>query len=150
MSTPKRLRITEHFEVRHLADEILVKCPNCRHCARAGRPVWSEKDRIFRVPMSCLQCGRQHEFVLNNCHYWNALPLWLTTSCCGELLWAFNSRHVAALQDFVAAGLRENKLGHRTNRHLFMSLPRWITSKKNRPDVLRGLKRLQAKLSRQV
>jgi hypothetical protein len=28
-----------------------------------------------------------------------------------------------------------------------MSLPRWITSKKNRPDVLRGLKKLQNKLA---
>jgi hypothetical protein len=29
---------------------------------------------------------------------------------------------------------------------MYMSLPRWITSRKNRPDVLRGLKRIQDRL----
>ncbi len=98
--------------------------------------------------MSCLHCSRQHNFVTTSWDYWNSLPLWLRTTCCGEVLWALNSRHVIALQDYVSAGLRENKLGHNTNRHMFMSLPRWITSKKNRPDLLRGLKRLQTKLAR--
>jgi hypothetical protein len=96
--------------------------------------------------MSCLHCSRQHDF-LTAADYWNSLPLWLKTTCCGQVLWALNSRHMMALQDYVSAGLRENKLRHHSNRHMYMSLPRWMTSKNNRPDVLRGLKRLQAKLT---
>jgi hypothetical protein len=79
--------------------------------------------------------------------YWTNLLLWLKTTCCGEVLWVLNSRLLMELEAYVAAGLREMKLGFHTNRHMYKSLPRWITSRKNRPDVLRGLSKLRTKLS---
>jgi hypothetical protein len=149
MPNPTRLRIDRQFRLYdEFADEILVKCPNCENCARARKPNWDGKKRSYIISMGCLHCAMQQELA-TAWDFWNELPLWLQTTCCGERLWALNSRHVMALQDYVSAGLRENKLGHHTTRHMFMSLPRWLTSKKNRPDVLRGLKRLQAKLARE-
>lgn len=147
MTKQRRLRIDRHFRIHEYEDEILVKCPNCGHCARALAPQWDSSERSYTISMSCLHCSRQHNFVVTSWKYWNQLPLWLKTSC-GEVLWALNSRHVMALQDYVEAGLRENKLGTPSTRHMYMSLPRWITSRKNRADVLRGLRRLQAKLMR--
>jgi hypothetical protein len=112
----KGLRIDSNFSVNIFSDEILVKCPNCGGYARAIGPTWDKKDRQFTSAMSCLHCSRQHKFVTDSWDYWNSLPLWLRTPCCGETLWAFNSRHLIALQDYVSAGLRENKLGHYSNR----------------------------------
>jgi len=145
MANPMRLRIDRQFRLYdEFADEILIKCPGCGDCARGLRPMWDEQKRKYLIGVSCLHCARQHEFT-TDWDYWNSLPLWLRTQCCGKALWALNSRHVVALQNYVAASLRENKLGHHSNRHMFMSLPRWMTSRKNRPDILRGLKRLQTK-----
>src|SRR6516165_6489878 len=146
MTNPKRIQIRQHFRVAQLADEILLECPNCGTCVTALDRGQNLKDRKTRLLMTCLHCAKVQEFVLGTWDFWNALPLWLRTRCCGEVLWALNARHLFALQEYVAAGLRENKLEYSTNRHMYMSLPRWMTSKKNRRDILRGLKRLQAKL----
>ncbi len=141
------LRIQSYFRLSTFDDEILVECPNCRLCARAARPSYDRSKAKYLTRISCLHCAAQRE-VATSWDYWNHLPLWLRTNCCGEVLWALNSKHLEALEPYVAAGLRQNKLGYSTNRHLYMSLPRWISSKKNRPDVLRGLKRLRVKLAR--
>jgi hypothetical protein len=146
MANATRLRIERQFRLYdEFADEILVECPNCRRCARAFKPCWDQRKRKYRTGMSCLHCSLQHEFV-SDWDYWNSLPLWLKTRSCDEVLWALNSRHLVALQEYVSADLREKKLPHASNRHMYFSLPRWITSKKNRPIVLRGLKRLQSRL----
>ena len=142
-----RLRIDHHFEIAHFEDEILVECPQCGHCARGAGRQYDRAKLQTTTKMSCLHCSHQHTFIWKSFDHSIALPLWLRTRCCGEVLWALNSRHLMALEAYVSAGLRENKLGTPSTRHVLMSLPRWITSKKNRPDVLRGLKRLRQKLS---
>jgi len=143
---PKRLRIDRQFRLNdEFAHEILVKCPGCGGCAQAFKPQWDEKKRQYSISMSCSHCAQQHQFATDR-DCWNSLPLWLNTNVCGEVLWALNSRYLLALQDFISACLRENKLGHYSNRHLYMSLPGWMTSKKNRTDLLRGLKRLRNRL----
>jgi hypothetical protein len=147
MKKPLRLRIDRYIRLYQYEDEILVECPNCDRCARALKPQWDASKRQYAIRMSCLHCSRQHTFVMTSWDYWNSLPLWLKTTCCGEVLWALNSRHLIALEDYVAAGLREMKLGFNTNRHMYKSLPKWISSRKNRPSVLRGLNKLRRKLS---
>lgn len=142
-----RLRIDRHFRLDAYEDEILVECPNCAKCARALKPEWHPSEGRFAVPMSCLHCSKQHTFMTASGEYWSSLPLWLKTSCCGEVLWALNSRHLTALEAYVAAGLRENKLGSPSTRHMYMSLPKWMASKKNRPEILRGLRKLRTKLA---
>jgi hypothetical protein len=72
------------------------------------------------------------------------LPLWLKASCCGETLWAYSSKHLDALREYVSAGLRE-----RTGvRHwsMFARLPKWIASRNNRDAVLECIERLQRTL----
>ena len=146
MANPKRLRIGRQFKLYdEFADEILVECPSCKRCARAFRPRWDSRKRQYRIAMSCLHCSLQHEF-FGDWDYWDSLPLWLKTRSCGVILWTLNSRHLQALQEYVSADLREKKLPNPSNRHMYFSLPRWMTSSKNRPDVLRGLKRLQSRL----
>ena len=76
------------------------------------------------------------------------LPLWLQTPCCGETLWAYNAAHLAFLEDFVRAQLREHARGAHgwRNQALANRLPGWMQDAKNREDVLRGVERLREKL----
>jgi hypothetical protein len=73
------------------------------------------------------------------------VPLWLQTACCGHTLWAFNRTHLNLLERFVAARLRERGIPP-DGLTLVARLPTWITSAKNRAEVLRAVGRLRASL----
>jgi hypothetical protein len=76
------------------------------------------------------------------------LPLWLQTPCCGETLWAYNAAHLAFLEDYVRATLREHARGPHgwRNQALANRLPKWMAEAKNRAEVLKGLEQLRQKL----
>jgi hypothetical protein len=76
------------------------------------------------------------------------LPLWLQTPCCGHILWAYNARHLAFLDEYVQATLRE-RLTNR-NRSLASRLPLWMKSGQNREDVLAGIARLRQMLVKEM
>ncbi len=72
------------------------------------------------------------------------LPLYLQTECAGRRLWAYNVEHLSALEAFVAAPLREASPTHPWS--LVSRLPRWMVLAEHREAVLKGIKRLRAKL----
>jgi len=172
------LRNRSHFRLSTFEDEILVQCSKCRRCASARAPSYDRSKRKYLVHISCLHCAAQHD-AETDFDYWNQLDLWLKVSCCGDMLWVLNARHLTALEAFVAAGLRDTRAGPsrngpvyglsptetkdqkataagpqptrswlRMNSHMYSRLPAWLTSAKNRPDVLRGLRKLRTKLVR--
>jgi hypothetical protein len=174
------LRTRSYFRLSTFEDEILVQCPKCRRCANAQAPSYDRSKRKYVVHISCLYCAAQHD-VETDFDYWNHLNLWLKVSCCGDVLWALNARHLGALEAFVSAGLRDTRAGpsrngpvygtlplpaaetkgqkahvageeatrswQRRNSHMYSRLPAWLTSAKNRPDVLRGLRKLRTRLA---
>jgi hypothetical protein len=74
------------------------------------------------------------------------LELWLQVSCCGQMLWAYNGAHIAFLEQYIAATLRERRhdqWGWGRNSSLESRLPRWMQAGKNRSAVLKGLERLR-------
>lgn len=73
-------------------------------------------------------------------------PLWLQMPCCGHVLWAYNTAHLAFLREYVQADLRERVPVPNTNNTLASKLPRWMKSAKNRDEVLKGIARLEALL----
>lgn len=78
------------------------------------------------------------------------LPLWLATPCCGELLWAFNAHHLAALEAHARARLRERRRDPAhgwSNRSVASHMPKWIKAGKNRAEVAKGLARLRAQFA---
>ncbi len=78
------------------------------------------------------------------------LPLWLQAGCCGELRWAYNAEHLAFLEAFVGARLRERRRSPEhgwSNGALVSRLPAWLKSRKNREEVLAGLARLRRTLA---
>ena len=72
-------------------------------------------------------------------------PLWLSTDCCDNTLWAYNYDHLEFLQQHVEAKLRERNTKEMSNSSLGSRLPRWMTSKKNRETVLKALEQLRSR-----
>jgi hypothetical protein len=75
---------------------------------------------------------------------WFGLPLWLQAPCCGELLWAFNERHLDLLERFVAATVREKPaiMPGRAGS-IISKLPAWVKDAHNREAVLRAIAQLR-------
>ncbi|MBO1332256.1 hypothetical protein [Streptomyces sp. VRA16 Mangrove soil] len=143
------------------ADTILVVCPRCGGRAsvvqRPGLPelryatdllVWSRR-------LVCAGCGRTDDWragrrgsgavgvVLGGTEEpFFGRPLWLQVPCAGRVLWAYNDRHVTALEEYVAARLREHGAPYSSTRAMFPRLPAWVKSAAHRPAVLKGLAEL--------
>jgi len=136
------------------ADDILVRCPACARCGHLLR-LQDPRGRVVGFRFVCPACAA--------CRDWLSarnriiprpgaelpgfgLSLWLKAPCCGEVLWAYNARHVAFLERYVGARVRSQRSVPRTflgNGTLESRLPRWMLSAKNRQAVLRGLRSLR-------
>ena len=78
------------------------------------------------------------------------LPLWLTVPCGKGFLFAYNEKHIEFLESYIGAGLRSrtrNSASDWSNRSAASRLPAWIKSKKNRPQVLKGINKLKLRAS---
>jgi hypothetical protein len=130
------------------------RCPNCGYKwleARHRRRSIKEQGRRWAL-VACPACAKATKLFL----HWRVsrfgaavdpafgLPLWLQTSCRGETLWAYNSSHLHALREYVAADLRE-RVGV-MQWSMFSRLPRWLSARKNREAVLASMERLEGKL----
>ncbi|MEM7416474.1 MAG: TFIIB-type zinc ribbon-containing protein [Gemmatimonadota bacterium] len=131
----------------HFTHRVLVRCPRCEDRAVV------QLDEDAEPRLTCTHCGfnRRGDGSSRTLHRGALdphfdLPLWLQAPCCGEVLWAYNGEHRAFLERFVSASIRERSPRAETadrNRLLASRLPRWITSKKNRDEVLRTLRELE-------
>jgi ribosomal protein S27E len=72
------------------------------------------------------------------------MDLLLQTVCVGEVLWAYNARHLNFLADYVRATLRERSANH--NSTLASRLPVWMKAAGNRRAVMRSIHHLRAEL----
>lgn len=127
-------------------DEVLAECPSCGACVRVlphgsgrravcGGCAWSREE----TPRATTWAVPVDPFF--------GLPLWLRTQVAGEELWAYNAEHLAALESFVGATLRERGArGPGRTMSMAARLPRWMKTAKNRDAVLAGLARLRERL----
>jgi hypothetical protein len=138
--------------VYDLGDEFLVRCPRCGAQARVtplGADAGSRPACAARC--TCAHCGHHQErngsaiAITDGVDWYFGLPLWLQTPCCGHMLWAYNARHLAFLEAYVRAQLREAPAaeGWARNQTLASRLPRWIKSGRHRDDILAGIERLK-------
>jgi hypothetical protein len=68
------------------------------------------------------------------------LPLWLSADVGGETLWAYNRDHLAFLDAYLRAALRQRAPNH--NGSLASRLPRWMKAASARQNVLKALARV--------
>lgn len=150
--------ITERFEddgelIYEFGDEFLVVCPKCAGRARVFR-IETGSDKLaarLAAPrrLVCFSCLHRAEWtrgsmrVGGRCDWYFGLPLWLEIPCAGETLWAYNLKHLEFIERYVAARLRR-RTPHR-NRSVASRLPKWLTSAKNRDEVLKAVAGLKKK-----
>lgn len=160
------------LSIADFVDSFLVCCPECGGCARVTSDSTGRYTRVTDVRLSCPQChymGRRAHSGFVTCYSSNSgnfapgmvgigalvdayfhLPLWLQTSCCGDVLWAYNINHLQWLKSFVSATLRtraQNEHGW-SNQSLASRLPKWVKSRNNRPKVLAAIAKLERRMER--
>ncbi|MFB9830696.1 hypothetical protein [Actinoallomurus acaciae] len=144
------------------ADLVHVVCPRCGSraavVARPGLPELRYYAELRFRPrrLTCGDCALTREWAAER--RGNALigvrlggpddpffglPLWLQTPCRGKVLWAYNERHLDAVEAYVAATLRERGSGPAMS--MVACLPAWIKAAGNRDDVLRAVERLRGR-----
>jgi hypothetical protein len=121
--------------------EVLVVCPRC-----SGRAFVRPSGSHRRV--NCSSCGLTRETPGTTSTWgepvdpWFLLPLWLGAELRSHTVWAFNDRHLEAVRAYVAAGLRERTPRPGAAMSMLEKLPAWMTSAKNRDEVVAVLDRL--------
>ena len=127
-------------------------------CGQCGRPLQRSLGRRRKLPArttTSLHCpGCQHRTVVathvtpahstDAVDPWFGLPLWLRTSCCGEVLWARNAGHLQFLANYVGATIREREPNQ--NSSIVSRLPKWMKAAKNRTTIMGCIAHLQETL----
>ncbi len=149
---PLRFRDDRTF-LSDFADDILVVCPRCAQCASitpAPDPQRVTAGQSHRLV--CASCGLTREIQQGglpahaNINQIFGYPLYLSIRCAGNLLWAYNYRHLAWLKRYVQATLRETRRDPKwgwSNASAASRLPGWIKSAKNRRAVLRSIEKIE-------
>jgi len=141
-----------------MAEEVLVTCPRCGNCA-THKPNEAAKDnRDWFAPrrLICTHCTLVRDWAERSIYRnWRETParddyfneiLWLRGDCGSNEIWAYNWRHLDLVEKYVAATHRQHVRDSETgwaNSSFVNRLPRWITSAKNREDVLRAINRIR-------
>jgi hypothetical protein len=135
-------------------DEFLVHCPRCGQRAKVA-PVAAAAESGATALFSPHRCvcpacgfiqewrGKRLSIGRDAVDWYFGLRLWLQTPCCGHILWAYNAEHLAFLEAYIQATLREQRSVPNRNRALTSRLPLWMKRRQNRADVLKGIARLK-------
>lgn len=141
-------------------DEVVVACPRCRGLARIvglpGDPVGG-RHPFGPHRLVCRACGHTRDRAATRAWFpgndrssvtdpWFGLPLWLQVPTRHGVLWAYNLRHLAFIERFVAARLRERAdfYDSKGRMTLVARLPAWLKHAGNREENLRHVARLRA------
>jgi hypothetical protein len=132
--------------VRRINDfvPLWVKCRECNSIATANT---DSSNRTCQC--KCESCGAIYQipFAQEHTRQFVDLPLWLKANFRGEVFWAVNGEHLDFLEEVVAATLREKVVssGARLSLNGAMpyNLPSWLLSAKNRPNLVRLIKKLK-------
>ncbi|GAB2817204.1 hypothetical protein GCM10022221_13780 [Actinocorallia aurea] len=125
------------------ADAVLVGCPGCGGCAVVS---------IGGRRLTCPGCAAVKEAPGRTLVYGAPvdpcfrLGLWLRADFRGELLWAYNARHLGVLEAYVGARLRERGTPRSSPMSMVERLPAWIKSARNRDALVRELAGMRATL----
>lgn len=119
------------FYLETAKTEILISCPSCSDCAWIRSIAYLGSERKFVAKCFCSRCAKTWQFEPggygpNDSKPYLYMPLRLQTRCCGEVLWAFNKKHLDLLELYVSQTLRKRPLNFKGS--LQSRLPRWILS----------------------
>ena len=151
--TQSRYRDDRLF-LHQFADEFLVVCPRCRKCARVTILAQPERGTFAPRRLLCPSCAYSKDIEVRGYSerpdrdWYFGCPLWLGIRCAGGQIWAYNYRHLAWLESYVRATVRDNRPDPKSgwsSRNAVSRLPEWIKSAKNRRAILQGIAKLRRK-----
>jgi transcription elongation factor Elf1 len=133
--------------------EYAVKCPSCSAKAIAIMKPAGVKG-TYREPtlkmglrrLLCKSCGLSKEITTDDV---DAYELWYATNFRGHRLWAVNRDHLSLLISWLSGDLpkKEVRLASSSSDHfgervIVESLPKWMGLAKNRPQILKSLRKM--------
>ena len=132
--------------IRRISDfaPLWVKCKECSSIATANAD-WSNRAHHCK----CESCGAIYQIPVAKeyARQFVDLPLWLKADFRGKVFWAINGEHLDFLEEVIAATLREKVVSRgmriSLNGTMPYNLPSWLLSAKNRPHLLRFIKKLK-------
>ena len=136
----------ENLILSDFYQEVWVVCPSCEKKAIARVNNETKNARLF-----CVHCAYNKEILttIKNSsikttanHYFQA-DYWLKTKFKNEIFWAYNDKHLAYLERYIAATLREHK--DRTGFTLLEKLPKFYHDAKNRDRLLKIIEKIKNK-----
>ncbi len=130
-----------------------LRCGYARDSAASGakkaRPRWEKRRRVGKrrrqVSTSMFTGAPQRPARNGPTDWFFGLPLYLQIPCAGQTLWALNARHLAWIEAFLAAMLREDRAPTR-HKTAVSALPQWLILARRRDDALQSVARLREKL----
>lgn len=146
MSQSKRFQ-DENLTLDYFNKETWVVCFSCGKKAIAKVDFEHKIARLF-----CVHCGYNKEtstvLIPNGtlkmaAHHYFKAELWLQANFKKEVFWALNGKHLAYLERYISASLREHK--DRTGFTLLEKLPKFYHEAKNREELLKIIAKLKSK-----
>ena len=148
--------------------DIYVVCPKCENQAIVRSKGHLRDLEEKEIKLICTKCGMNKYYSETPIDKWTSersgieyemrnliigtnidpyfrLPLWLQKEMPDGLLWAYNYEHLDFLENHVSAELRNRENSPMRNKSLGSRLPKWMTSKKNRTEILNGIEKLKQK-----
>jgi len=138
----------QNKRITEFQTEVLVICPSCGQKAKASVDYEKEKARLL-----CTQCSYNKENTTEStvlginghwrmaAHQYFSAKLWLQHPFKNEVFWAYNEQHLAYLESYIGATLREHK--DRSHFTLLEKLPKFYHEAKNRAALLKLIERLK-------
>ena len=71
------------------------------------------------------------------------LDFWYMTNFKSNCFWAYNLDHLNEIEYYVSAEIRKRHLGE--YQSMVEKLPKWVSSKKNRDEILNAITKLKSK-----
>lgn len=157
-------------------DEVLVRCPRCGQRARVTQvpspaadpeaPPAPPRKVVGHPPprsgpfadrrLVCGACalvrtwpapGAKRVYVTGtDVDPWFREPLWLRTDVVGEVLWAYNVRHLDVLEGYIGATLRTHDRTPGMIHTMINHLPGWMKEAGHREPLLAAITKLRTTL----
>ncbi len=137
----------ENLKASTFYNEVLVVCPMCTQKANTSVNIETKTAKLF-----CLQCGHNKERSIdlyNNgtlkmpANMYFKVDFWLRATFKNEVFYAYNYIHLAYLERYIYASIREHK--DRTGFTLLEKLPKFYHEAKNREALLKIITKLKNK-----
>lgn len=148
--------------------EIQVVCPKCRSKAlvSGGQPYKNINEYELDVQFSCIACGytvkyfntpkfslytnskgkeyKSRMMFLNGPYDpYFGFEVWYSIDTKFGLLWAYNSKHLDVIENYIGSTLRSRNGLEIQNNSIGSRLPQWVKDSKNREYLLKIIQRIK-------